>query len=62
MTTKVIVKSPKNNHLAVSVDIIGITDGAEPVTLSTTIPDGEERSFYVHSMQQLRIKEVPKPK
>lgn len=61
MTTKVIVRSPKNNHLDVQVDVVAVTTfGKEAASTSHHIPDGEERSFYVHSTQELRIREVPK--
>lgn len=61
MTTKVIIRSPKNNHQAVAVHTIQKnSSGKEEVVGKTDIPDGEERSFYVHSTQDLRIIEVPK--
>ncbi len=62
MTTKVIVSSPKNNHQAVKVECVAKNStGQEVITSTTNIPDGEDRSFYVHGGCQLRITEVPKP-
>lgn len=58
MTTVVIVKCPNPNHNEVIVEKVGINvDGSEPVE-SVHLRKGEERTFYVHTHQFLRIKEV----
>lgn len=62
MTTKVIIRNPKNNHQGVEVSVISVdrSTNTERVGEVVDVPDGEERSFYVHTSQDLRITEVPK--
>jgi hypothetical protein len=60
MTTQVIVKSPRPNHLAVKVEALDPTD-YDRVFSTEVLGDGDSTArFYVHSGSMLRITEVPK--
>lgn len=59
MTTRVIVKSPHGNHLAVKVEPVNPETGTPNGYPSAVLGHGQEYSAYVHSSSMLRVTEVP---
>jgi hypothetical protein len=61
MTTQVIIKSPRPNHLAVKVEALDPVTGEPNGYGAEVLGDGDGTArFYVHSGSALRITEVPK--
>lgn len=59
MTTQVIIKSPRPNHLAVKVEAL-TPDGTPNGYGERVLGDGESATYYVHSSSMLRITEASK--
>ena len=62
MTTTVIIKSPKPNHLDVFVEILGPKDpdGVSELRQEIRLREGEEITQYVYQGQYLTITEIDK--
>jgi hypothetical protein len=58
MTTKVIIKSPPNNHQAVLVRVTNPINGAQ--YQEHHLEDDQQVEVYVHSGAKLDIYETPK--
>ena len=60
MTTIVMVRSPKPNHMDIWVEMVNPITGEGVNGPGGRIVEGEERQYYVHNGQDLRISEIAK--